>query len=48
MNTFTGKLRKSGDSNQQIVEIVVSGVVGYNRRKERIGNVQREGWGTVR
>lgn len=33
-------------SNQQAVEIITSGVVGYHRRKERLGKVHREGWET--
>ena len=39
INDFGDKLRNSGYSNRQIHEIIESGIVGYMRRKERLGGI---------
>ena len=41
INTFTAKLKKSGYSNAQTHEIVEGGIVGYEKRKERLGTIHR-------
>ncbi len=46
MNTYSRKLKKSGYSNAQCMEIITSGVIGYNRRKSKLGKVHRDGWET--
>lgn len=43
LNTFCKKLKKSGYSNRQVTNIVTSGMVGYARRKEKLGKSHREG-----
>lgn len=43
---YTRKLKKSGYSNQQSIDKVTSGAVGYQRRNKRLGKVHREGWET--
>ena len=46
METYAEKLKKSGYSNNQVIDILTSGIVGYQRRKERLGKTHREAWET--
>ena len=47
LETYCTKLKRSGYNNRQVQDIIISGVVGYSRRRELIGKPHREAWETA-